>query len=262
MSQAVVDQRLAREIEHFEAHYAHEATMGIDPLSDYDKQRYTNPNVNTIYPREYYHQLLSPLTGKNVMEIASGNGIDASICLHNGAKMHAYDVSSESIKMVEQRAQVNGVADRLTTQVTGNFMDAFKGQTFKHIIGYAALHHIPMEGLAEQIYERLEPGGSAVFAEPVINSQWLYRVRKMIPYSFFEDTDDETPLNDNDIAAFAKPFDRMEKRYFHLTSRIWHAFPNCWPLVKGLHALDREVLRLPLMRQFATVCVFAVHRDR
>ena len=196
------------------------------------------------------------------MEIASGNGIDASICCHNGANLHAYDISSESIKMVRQRAQVNGVADKLSTQVTGDFMEAFKGQTFDHIIGYAALHHIPMVGLAQQVYDRLKPGGTAVFAEPVINSEMLYMIRKMIPFSFFEDTDDETPLSDADIDVFAKPFDRIEKRYFHLTSRIWHAFPNCWPLVKALHLFDREVMRLPFMRRFATVCVFAVHRDQ
>lgn len=262
MSQAAVNDRFAREIEHFEAHYAHEAAQGIEPLSDFDRRRYTNPPANAIYPREFYHHLLCPIAGKDVMEIASGNGIDASICCHNGANLHAYDISSESIKMVQQRAQVNGVADRLTTQVTGDFATAFEGQTFDHIIGYAALHHIPMEGLAQQVYDRLKPGGTAVFAEPVINSQLLYRIRKLIPYSFFEDTDDEVPLNDGDIAAFAKPFDRMGKRYFHLTSRIWHAFPNCWPLVKTLHAIDREVLHLPFMKRFATVCVFALHRDR
>jgi 2-polyprenyl-3-methyl-5-hydroxy-6-metoxy-1,4-benzoquinol methylase len=262
MSQAAVNDRLTREIEHFEAHYAQEAAQGIEPLSDFDQRRYTNPPANTIYPREFYHHLLAPLTGKDVCEIASGNGIDASICCHNGANLHAYDISSESIKMVRQRAQVNGVSQRLTTQVTGDFMQAFEGQTFDHIIGYAALHHIPMEGLAQQVYDRLKPGGSAVFAEPVINSQLLYRIRKMVPYSFFEDTDDETPLNDGDITAFSKPFDRINKRYFHLSSRIWHAFPNCWPLVKALHAIDREVLRLPFMRRFATVCVFALHRDK
>jgi len=262
MSQAVASQRLAREIEHFDAHYTQEAAQGIQVLSDFDRQRYTAPKANTIYPREFYHHLLSPLRDKNVMEIAAGNGIDASICCHNGANLHAYDVSEASIQMVQQRASVNGVADRLSIQVTSNFMQAFEGQQFDHIIGYAALHHIPMAGLAQQVYSRLKPGGSAVFAEPVINSQLLYRLRKMVPYSFFEDTDDETPLNDKDITEFARPFDRMQKRYFHLTSRIWHAFPNCWPLVRGLHAFDREILRLPFMRRFATVCVFALHRDK
>lgn len=262
MSQAAVNDRLTREIEHFEVHYAQEAAQGIEPLSDFDRARYTAPPASTIYPREYYHHLLSPIAGKSVMEIASGNGIDASICCHNGANLYAYDISSESIKMVRQRAQINGVSQRLTTQVTGDFLHAFEGQTFDHIIGYAALHHIPLEGLAQQVYDRLKPGGSAVFAEPVINSKLLYKMRRMIPYSFFEDTDDETPLNDKDINAFARPFDRMEKRYFHLTSRIWHAFPNCWPLVKALHLFDREVLRLPFMRRFATVCVFALYRDR
>jgi len=262
MTQAAIEDRLAREIEHFEAHYAQEAAQGIEPLSDFDKQRYTNPGANTIYPREFYYHLLAPLKGKDTLEIACGNGIDASICAYNEANVHAYDISSQSIEMVRKRAEVNGVSDNLQLQVTGHFDQAFAGQKFDHIIGYAALHHIPLEGIAEQVYDRLKPGGTAVFAEPVINSTALHTLRRCVPYYFFPPTDDEQPLNENDIAEFAKPFDRMVKREFQLTSRIWPAFPNCWPLVKALHELDYWLLKLPFMRRFATVSVFALHRDR
>ena len=259
---AVYDQRLAREAAFFEQYYAREAAAGVEPINAFDRRRYTAPPADTIFPREYYYHLLAPLRGKDVMEIASGNGIDASILAHNGAHVHAYDLSGQSIQMVRRRAQANGVSERVSTQVTGDFDEAFPGRTFDAIVGYAALHHIPMEGLAEQVYERLRPGGVAVFAEPVINSNALDRLRRMVPYRIFEPTEDEKPLDDAAIAEFAKPFDRLVRREFQMLSRVWPMFPDNWPLAVSLHRLDHWLLKVPALRRFASVVVFGLYRDR
>ncbi|MFN3165991.1 MAG: class I SAM-dependent methyltransferase [Phycisphaeraceae bacterium] len=252
---------LAREREHFDRHYADEAAQGVGELSDYDRVRYTDPPANTIFPREYYYHLLSPLRGKRVMEIAAGNGIDAALITHNGAQLSAYDLSPESIAMVRRRCEINGTADRLSTQVTGSFDDAFAGETFDHIVGYAALHHLPdMDSLAQRVYDRLKPGGTAVFAEPVLNSKLLGFARRCVPLAIDDMTDDERPLTDTDMRRFAEPFDAMRCRYFQLTSRVWRLWPNRWPLAVALHKLDHALLKLPMAHKFATVCVAEYRR--
>lgn len=257
-----LDERLAREAEHFDNHYRQEAADGIAPLSDFDRLRYTSPPANTIFPREFYYHLLAPLAGKDVLEIACGNGIDASIAAINGANVHAYDLSQAATDLTMQRAKVNGVADRVHTQVTGDLNHAYAGQTFDAILGYATLHHLPMQGLAKQVYDRLKPGGVAVFAEPVINSPLLDRLRKAVPYSIHDMTEDEQPLCDADIAAFTGAFDRTQRREFQMLSRIWPMFPNAWRLCLTLHWLDAKLLKLPLMRRYASVVVFACYRDQ
>ena len=256
-----LDAQLKREAAHFNQHYADEAARGIHRLSDFDKVRYTNPPADTIFPREYFYHLLGPLQGKHTLEIAAGNGIDACLCAHNGATVHAYDLSKQSIELVRRRAAVNGLTDRIHTQATGDFADAFPGQTFDRILGYAALHHLPdLDALSRQVYQRLNPGGVAVFAEPVVNSKMLGRIRKLIPYSIHDMTEDEEVMNDQSIAAFARPFDRLTRREFQLTSRLWPIFPNNWPLALTLHKLDAGLLKLPLMRRFATVVVFGLYK--
>lgn len=256
MPHAIDPALLEREQAHFDQHYTEEAAAGIAPLSDYDKARYTSPPYSTIYPREFYYHLLAPLRGKAVMEIAAGNGIDAAILTHNGANLAAYDLSPKSIDMVRQRCQANGTADRLRTQVTGSFDDAFARETFDHIVGYAALHHLPdMDSLAARVYDRLNPGGTAVFAEPVLNSKVLGWIRKQVPIAIDDMTDDERPLTDQDMRRFARPFDGMRCRYFQLTSRVWRLWPNNWPLTVALHKFDHALLKLPLMNRLATVCV-------
>ncbi|MEO0475671.1 MAG: class I SAM-dependent methyltransferase [Planctomycetota bacterium] len=254
---------LAREQAHFDEHYTDEAAQGIATLSDYDKVRYTQPPANTIFPREYYYHLLGDLKGKRVMEIAAGNGIDAAILTHNGAELAAYDLSPKSIEMVQRRCQVNGTADRLRTQVAGSFDDAFPGETFDHIVGYAALHHLPdMETLGQRIYDRLNPGGCAVFAEPVLNSKTLGFLRRCVPLAIDDMTDDERPLSDADMQRFGEPFDRTQTRHFQLTSRVWRLWPHRWHLAVMLHKLDHALLKLPMMHKLATVNVTAYYRDK
>ncbi|MEM9345823.1 MAG: class I SAM-dependent methyltransferase [Planctomycetota bacterium] len=254
---------LAREQTHFDQHYTDEAEQGIAALSDYDQVRYASPPSNTVFPREYYYHLLAPLKGKSVMEIAAGNGIDAAILTHNGADLAAYDLSPKSIEMVQRRCQINDTADQLRTQVTGDFDEAFPGETFDHIVGYAALHHLPdMDTLGQRIYDRLNPGGSAVFAEPVLNSNTLGLLRRCVPFAIDDMTDDERPLTDHDMRRFGEPFDRMQTRHFQLTSRVWRLWPNRWQLAVTLHKLDHTLLKLPLMHRLATVNVTAYYRER
>ncbi|MEM9414747.1 MAG: class I SAM-dependent methyltransferase [Planctomycetota bacterium] len=254
---------LERERAFFDKHYAEEASAGITPLNDFDKLRYTDPPANTIFPREYYYHLLAPLKGKRVLEIAAGNGIDAAILTHNGADLAAYDLSPQSIDMVNRRCKANNTAQRLRTQVTGDFAAAFPGETFDHVVGYAALHHLPnLEELSQQVYERLNPGGCAVFAEPVLNSRLLGLARRCVPFAIDDMSDDERPMTDHDLVDFAKPFDRVQKRYFQVTSRVWRIWPNRWALAVSLHKLDHALLKLPGMSRLATVCVTAMHRDR
>lgn len=257
-----LQERLTRECEHFEQHYAQEAARGIEPLNDFDRQRYSSPPADTIFPREFYYHLLAPLRGKDVLEIACGNGIDASICAYNGANVHAYDLSNESIRMTRQRALANKVSPRVQLQVCADLGQAFPGQKFDHVIGYAALHHLPLAGLADRVHDRLRPGGVAVFAEPVMNSKALDRLRRCIPISHAHDTQDEERLTDHDIAQFARPFDRVVRREFQCLSRVWPFFPNNWPLAVGLHWLDYQLMKIPALRRFASVVVFALYRDR
>jgi len=256
------DALLQREAEHFNHHYADEAAQGVTPLSDFDRVRYTEPSANSIFPREYYYHLLGPLQGLDTLEIAAGNGIDACLCAHNGANVYAYDLSEKSVDLIRNRAKVNGLADRIQTQATGDFNTAFEGQSFDRILGYAALHHLTdLDALSRQVYRRLKPGGVAVFAEPVVNSDALDRFRKMIPYSIHDMTEDEEVMNDAAITDFARPFDRVVRREFQLTSRLWPIFPNNWPLALTLHKLDSYLLKAPFMRRFATVVVFALYKD-
>ncbi|MEM6393037.1 MAG: methyltransferase domain-containing protein [Planctomycetota bacterium] len=259
--------KLAAEAAFFNRHYTTEAAAGIPPLSDADRHRYTQPPFNTVYPREFVFHCLAPLQNRTLLEIASGNGIDANLAAHNGATVFTYDVSPASIDLVNQRAAVNQLSDRIHTTVASHpdeAADRFNLTQVDHILGYAALHHLPdWQTLGPTLYNRLKPGGSAVFAEPTSNSPLLLWLRNRVPLAIDEMTDDETPLTDHDLLAFAKPFDRVTVRHFQLTARLWRFWPNRPKLAAALHHLDAKLLKLcPPAKRFCTVTVLACHRDR
>ena len=260
MTTATIDLRHARESEHFDRVYKEEAKSDSLVLRPQDTQRYLNPPANTIFSKEYCYHLLGPLRGKTVLDIACGNGTDTCLMAHLGATVSAYDISPEAIQLTEKRAAANGLSERVHLEVNGDVMDAFRGQTFDVITGFAALHHLPMDGLAEQLRSRLNPGGVAVFQEPVVNSRALDRLRQKIPFRVVEVTDDEVPLNDASIAMLASAFARLERREFECVSRIYPMIP-LRVVRRALFRLDRTLMHIKPLRRFASVVCFGLYRD-
>jgi 2-polyprenyl-3-methyl-5-hydroxy-6-metoxy-1,4-benzoquinol methylase len=140
--------RCTREREHFGRVHADEAATSDLLVPEADQHRYAHPPRHTIYSKAYYDHLLAPLRGKKVLEIACGSGFDACLTASYGAEMYAYDLSAAAIDVARRRADVNGVSDRVHFQVCGDLKDAFRGEQFEVVMGFAVLHHLPLQGLA------------------------------------------------------------------------------------------------------------------
>lgn len=260
MSTALYDLRQLHEIEHFDRVYSEEAKSDSLVLHEANVRRYVKPPANTIYSKEYCYHLMGPLAGKKILEIACGNGTDTALMARLGGDVCAYDISPEAIKLTEKRAAANGLGDRVQAQVHATFQEAFAGETFDIIVGFAALHHLPLEGLADELRQRLNPGGAAVFQEPVVNSRGLARLRQLIPIRVVEVTEDEVPLNDAAITELAQPFQRIERREFECVSRIYPFIPVRF-VRRALFRLDRALMHIKPLRRFASVVCFGLYRD-
>ena len=262
MKRQTLNARLVREAEFFDQVYAQKVDYSDLILSENDKRRYVNPPANTIFPKEYYYHLLAPLRGKRILEIACGEGIDTCIAAYNEAEVYAYDISKAAIDLTRKRAEANNLSSRVHLQVCDELDHAFVGEQFDAIIGFAALHHLPLPKLGEKLHRRLQVGGFAMFAEPVVNSQVLVTLRNLIPYRPGEITEDEEPLNDHVIAEIAKPLDRICRREFECVARMYRLFPQRKKLVRAVFWLDRWLLAIKPLRRFASLVVFALYRDK
>ena len=145
-------------------------------------------------------------------------------------------------------------------EIRGAIDDAFAGERFEAVIGYGALHHLPLDGLAAKIHARLQDGGRAVFVEPVVNSTLLDWVRQRIPYRPVEVTPDEQPLNNRVLAELARPFAGEQRRHFECLARLHPLFANRDRVVRSLFRIDSWLMKLPPLRRFASVVVLALYR--
>ena len=89
---------------YFNVQHCIEVALGIEPLPQFDRRRYSNPSANTIWPREFFYQLFAPLAGTDVLEGACGNGFDTCIAARNQANVYAYVLSPAVIDMTRWRA--------------------------------------------------------------------------------------------------------------------------------------------------------------
>jgi SAM-dependent methyltransferase len=105
------------------------------------------------------HGELSELSGKRVLEAASGAGRFTEILLDNGAKLASFDLSSA----VEANARNNGTRNFVLVQADIRAMP-FEPNSFDYVLCLGALQHTPdTEECIAKLWEMVRPGGRLVF---------------------------------------------------------------------------------------------------
>jgi ubiquinone/menaquinone biosynthesis C-methylase UbiE len=103
--------------------------------------------------------------GKKVLEIGCGIGTDTMNFARAGAEVTAVDLSSESLKLAKQRAEVFGLSDRI------NFYEAnaerlsefIPEQKYDLIYSFGVIHHSPHpEEIIKQINEKFVKEGTTL----------------------------------------------------------------------------------------------------
>jgi ubiquinone/menaquinone biosynthesis C-methylase UbiE len=81
--------------------------------------------------------------GKRVLEIGCGLGTDATNFARNGAIYTGVELSSESLRLAEQRFDVFGLSGRFIQGNAEEIDQLLKGETFDLIYSFGVLHHTP-----------------------------------------------------------------------------------------------------------------------
>src|ERR687895_348426 len=83
--------------------------------------------------------------GKRVLEVGCGIGTDSINFARAGAELTAVDLSGESLRVAQQRADVMGVADRIRfVQANAEELtDALAGEQYDLVYSFGVIHHTP-----------------------------------------------------------------------------------------------------------------------
>ncbi len=100
--------------------------------------------------------------GKRVLEIGCGMGTDTISFAQAGARVTAVDLSENSLKLARQRAQVYGLADRITfyhanAEQLGQIVPV---EPYDLVYSFGVIHHTPHpERALAQLRAYVRPGG-------------------------------------------------------------------------------------------------------
>lgn len=153
-------------------------------------------------------RLVGDVSGRNVLDLGSGVGVDAALLALRGARVYAVDVSERCVEVTAERARVSGVADRVVARAMSAYALDFPDSFFDVVHGAYILHHLDVGPAGREVWRVLRPGGRAVFQENSANNRLLMAARRLCGHFGIPkwSSSDEYPLRRKDIAELSAIF--------------------------------------------------------
>jgi 2-polyprenyl-3-methyl-5-hydroxy-6-metoxy-1,4-benzoquinol methylase len=239
------------------------ARLPIDPLT---WRRYTRPVLRRRFSYEYRFRLLGNLAGRTLLDVGCGDGVNAVLLARLGARVTGLDVSPGALEVARRRAEVNGVADRVTLVCAPIEEADLPEAGFDIVWGDGILHHVldDLERVVRRLVGWARPDGVVVFAEPINLNPTLRRLRRLVPVRT-EATPGERPMVRSELDLVRRYVPELAVRHYALLGRldrfvlVDHNYERSpWlrrGVVSALGALDWALLSIPGLRRLAGTCV-------
>ncbi len=199
--------------------------------------------------------------GKVVLDYGCGNGIHAIEIAKIGAeKVIGIDLSEKSLQVAKEGAKKGGVWEKVEfLKMDCEKMD-FPENSFEVIFDGAAFSSIDLRQAYPELARVLKPKGVLIGVETFGHNPFTNLRRKLNKLTGKRtEWATEHIFQNKDLEEAKKYFSNIKVYYFHLTS--WLAFPflkliGGRLLLNSLEFIDRILLRLPFLRNYAFKVVF------
>lgn len=172
--------------------------------------------VCTAPEMRYITQRLGNLEGKRLLDVGCGLGEASVYFALQGAEVTSSDLSQGMLDATTRLAKANGVGVK---QHVASAEDLHLPVDAKFDVIYAGnlLHHVNIEETIMRVKPHLAPDGVFVSWDPLAYNPAINVYRAM---ATDVRTPDEHPLKWADIKLFHKHFDKVETKYFWLTTLV------------------------------------------
>jgi SAM-dependent methyltransferase len=215
---------------------------------------------------EYYKQwLVDHCRGKVVLDFGCGDGEYSLFLAQSGvAKVIGVDISDISVDNTRRRLAEAGLADRGEFRVMDCEALEFPDGMFDVVCEAGVLHHLNLEKAASEMARVVKPEGRVICYEAVGHNPLFQLYRRLTPVLRTR-YETEHILRTGDVRRMRALFNRVDVRFFHLAVLLGVPFRNL-PGFRFLHAaleaVDRALLRVPLIRAQAWMMIFEMSEPR
>ena len=199
--------------------------------------------------KEYQEQLQHFSAHGKVLEYGCGKGGAAFFLAERAVEVTAIDISTVAIKEASNLALKLGLSNVKFLQMNAEQLDL--DEKFNLICGSGILHHLHLANALREIKRVLQPGGHAVFIEPLGHNPFINLYRRFTPKIRSQD---EHPLLVKDLEMIKSLFPKVEVRYYYFATLLAAFFTGTVifkPLFGLLETIDKGILKLPWVRNWA-----------
>jgi SAM-dependent methyltransferase len=200
----------------------------------------------------YFKRRIAELAaGKRALEFGCGNGANALELSRYARSVAGIDISDVAVQIGTRRAAEAGIFN-----VKFLAMDAedlrFDDNSFEMICGVGILHHLDLHRAYRELARTLQPRGSAIFIEPLGYNPFINLFRALTPKIR---TPDEHPFVMQDLDLAKRFFNRLDVRYYYLTTLFAAPFARSaigQRVVRAANTVDKALFAvLPWLRRYA-----------
>jgi SAM-dependent methyltransferase len=200
----------------------------------------------------YFKRRIADLAaGKRALEFGCGSGANALELSQYARFVAGIDISDVAVRIGTERAAKAGICNVRFHAMDAENLD-FPDNSFEMICGSGILHHLDLHRAYAELARTLEPGGSAIFSEPLGYNPFINLFRFLTPKIR---TPDEHPFLMRDLRLADRFFGRVDLRYYYLTTLLAVPLTGSSIGQRAVHAantVDKALFAaVPWLRRYA-----------
>jgi len=240
-------------------HNERERMRREDPKSHDDhysnRRFYRTTRASQDYVKKWFQENCA---GKSVLDYCCGTGDNAIHLAKIGASVVGIDISDMSIDSAREKAQDEGVHDRITFLVRDAEDTGFSDGSFDIIVCDGVLHHLDLQRAFRELARMLKHDGQIICIEALAHNPIINQYRKKTPH-LRSPWEIDHILTLPRIHTAYKYFGKVDIRFFHLASLAAIPFidkPGFDVVLGLLNRVDDVILRIPLVNRLSWQAVF------
>ena len=235
-------------------------------VPDYVLNRYREAKWWHLFPKEFVFKTIGEFNNKKICDFGCGHGVISTQLAKLGAHVTGVDISQDLIEVARNNANINKVNQNTKFIVADAENIELPVSSFDYLVAYDLLHHVNISFVLPTLLQSLKPEGKAIFVEPIACSNFLQKLRDLIPVKKDASPADHQ-LNKSDLNLLSNYFNEYEMLFYNLFGRLSRFLPYAnkidfgHPITKFfmicLNGLDRILIKMfPFLWRFCGVVAF------